>query len=82
VDHMRRKLPAKVGAAIYARRKTIVESVFGQIKQARLPAVSLAWFGEGARGVGGDLPHAQHSQVTAALLWIEEGKKGASFRGT
>ena len=35
MDHMRRKLPAKVGAAIYARRKTIVEPVFGQIKQAR-----------------------------------------------
>jgi len=35
VDRMRRKLQTKVGAAIYARRKTIVEPVFGQIKQAR-----------------------------------------------
>jgi transposase len=35
VDHMRRKLQTKVGAAIYSRRKTIVEPVFGQIKQAR-----------------------------------------------
>jgi Transposase DDE domain len=32
---MRRKLQTKVGAAIYSRRKTIVEPVFGQIKQAR-----------------------------------------------
>ena len=35
VDRMRRKLQTKVGAAIYARRKAIVEPVFGQIKQAR-----------------------------------------------
>jgi transposase len=35
VDHMRRKLQTKVGAAIYSRRKTVVEPVFGQIKQAR-----------------------------------------------
>src|SRR5467141_4534638 len=32
---MKRKLKTKVGAAIYARRKCIVEPVFGQIKQAR-----------------------------------------------
>jgi transposase len=35
VDRMRRKLQTKVGAAIYATRKTVVEPVFGQIKQAR-----------------------------------------------
>ena len=35
VERMRRKLQTQVGAAIYARRKTIVEPVFGQIKQAR-----------------------------------------------
>jgi transposase len=35
VDRMRRKLQTKVGAAIYATRKMIVEPVFGQIKQAR-----------------------------------------------
>ena len=35
VDRMRRKLQTKVGAAIYSRRKTVVEPVFGQIKQAR-----------------------------------------------
>ena len=32
---MRRKLSTIRGHAIYARRKTIVEPVFGQIKQAR-----------------------------------------------
>jgi hypothetical protein len=32
---MKRKLETKVGAAVYALRKTIVESVFGQIKQVR-----------------------------------------------
>jgi transposase len=35
IDRMRRKLKTKAGRAIYARRKTIVEPVFGQIKQAR-----------------------------------------------
>jgi transposase len=35
VDRMRRKLQTKVGAAVYAARKGIVEPVFGQIKQAR-----------------------------------------------
>ena len=35
VDHMRRKLQTKMGAAIYSTRKTVVEPVFGQIKQAR-----------------------------------------------
>ena len=49
---------------------------------ARLPAVSLAWSGEGARGGGGDRSPAQPSEVTPALRWIAESKKGASFRGT
>lgn len=35
VDRMARKLLTKAGAAVYARRKAIVEPVFGQIKQAR-----------------------------------------------
>ena len=35
VDRMRRKLQTQGGAAIYSRRKTVVEPVFGQIKQAR-----------------------------------------------
>ena len=35
VDQMRRKLQTKVGAAVYAARKGIVEPVFGQIKQGR-----------------------------------------------
>ncbi len=35
VDRMRRKLQTQAGAAVYATRKTIVEPVFGQIKQAR-----------------------------------------------
>ena len=35
VERMERKLETKVGAAVYATRKVIVEPVFGQIKQAR-----------------------------------------------
>jgi len=35
VERMERKLQTKVGAAVYARRKCIVEPAFGQIKQAR-----------------------------------------------
>jgi transposase len=34
VERMERKLKTKVGAAVYARRKCMVEPVFGQIKQA------------------------------------------------
>ncbi len=34
-DRMRRKLRTKRGRAVYAKRKEIVEPVFGQIKQAR-----------------------------------------------
>lgn len=34
-DRMRRKLQTKKGHAVYARRKEIVEPVFGQIKQGR-----------------------------------------------
>jgi transposase len=35
VDRMSRKLHTKAGAAVYAARKSIVEPVIGQIKQAR-----------------------------------------------
>ena len=35
VERMDRKLKTKVGAAVYARRKCMMEPVFGQIKQAR-----------------------------------------------
>ena len=35
VDRMKRKLQTKSGAEIYAARKSIVEPVFGQIKQGR-----------------------------------------------
>ena len=35
VERMKRKLQTKVGKAIYATRKCVVEPVFGQIKQAR-----------------------------------------------
>ena len=35
VERMKRKLATTTGRAVYATRKTIVEPVFGQIKQAR-----------------------------------------------
>ena len=35
VDRMKRKLQTKMGKAVYAARKCVVEPVFGQIKQAR-----------------------------------------------
>ncbi len=35
VERMKRKLQTKAGRRVYAARKTIVEPVFGQIKQAR-----------------------------------------------
>jgi DDE family transposase len=35
VERMKRKLKTRAGKVVYAARKTIVEPVFGQIKQAR-----------------------------------------------
>ena len=35
VERMQRKLRTKAGKKVYARRKAVVEAVFGQIKQAR-----------------------------------------------
>jgi transposase len=35
VDRMKRKMQTKMGRAVYAARKCVVEPVFGQIKQAR-----------------------------------------------
>jgi len=35
VDRMKQKLKTKIGKAVYAARKCVVEPVFGQIKQAR-----------------------------------------------
>ena len=35
VERMKRKLQTKAGRTVYAARKTMVEPVFGQIKQAR-----------------------------------------------
>ena len=35
VDRMKRKLKTKAGRAVYAARKSVVEPVFGQIKQGR-----------------------------------------------
>jgi hypothetical protein len=76
VDRMRRKLQIKKGAAIYSTRKKVVEPVFGQIKEARgFRHFLLRGTEEGTRGVGDRLSHAQHSEVTSALLWIEEDKK-------
>ncbi len=37
---MKRKLQTKVGKAVYAARKCVVEPVFGQIKQARFDFVN------------------------------------------
>ncbi len=35
IEKMRHKLKTTVGRQIYAKRKTVVEPVFGQIKEAR-----------------------------------------------
>jgi len=65
VERMRRKLQTKVGAAIYSKRKTVVEPVFGQIKQARrLPAISLRVCRR-CKASGPGLSDAQHSEVTS-----------------
>ena len=46
VERMKRKLQTRAGRVIYATRKTIVEPVFGQIKQVRgVSSVPLARLG-------------------------------------
>jgi len=50
IDRMKRKLATKAGRAIYARRKAIVEPVFGQIKQAQGFRLFLLRGAEKARG--------------------------------
>jgi hypothetical protein len=45
---MRRKLQTKAGAAIYSRRKTVTEPVFGQINK---PAASDSFLLRGLRKV-------------------------------
>jgi len=77
VDRMRRKLQTKAGGGdLLQTQNDRGAGVWTDQTSARLPAISLAWSGEGARGVGRDLSHAQHSEVTPALLWIDESKKG------
>jgi len=65
---MDRRLATKTGAAIYARRKVIVDPVFGQMKSARglrnclmrgLAKVCVEWaLGQGGEGDGGGAPVA------------------------
>jgi Transposase DDE domain len=69
LERMQRKLQTVTGRAIYARRKAIVEPVFGQIKQpAGIPAVSAAQYREGARGMGSGLHDAQPLEGVRSLL--------------
>ena len=80
VDRMRRKLQTKVGAAIYPGAKRSWSRCLDRSNKRAASGSFFAWSGEGARGVGHDLSHAQHSEVTPALLWIEikESKRGHS----
>ncbi len=65
-ETMRSKLQTVTGRAVYARRKTIPEPVFGQIKSgARLSSVRAARHPEGPGGVGPHLPHAQPPQAVS-----------------
>ena len=58
VDRMKRKLQTKVGKAIYAARKCVVEPVFGQIKQARGFRQFTTRKRESERRVGAAVPDA------------------------
>jgi hypothetical protein len=62
--HMRAKLATPAGRAIYALRKTIVEPVFGQIKEIRgFPALLVPRLPPRGRRVAPDLSHAQPAQA-------------------
>ena len=57
VDRMKRKLQTKVGKAVYAARKCVVEPVFGQVKAGtRVSSILATRKTEGKRGVGTGLP--------------------------
>ena len=76
VERMERKLQTKVGAAVYATRKCIVEPAFGQIKQAR-------GFRQFLLRVGADLHDSQHFEVSQDHLQrIAEHLSGKPFTGT
>ena len=72
VERMERKLETKVGAAVYATRKFIVEPVYGQIKQARgFRQFLLRGIEKSMRRMGSDLHDPQYSEVSQDLFWIE-----------
>jgi len=52
VERMKRKLQTRVGKAVYAARKCVVEPVFGQITGARVSPILATRKREGKRGVG------------------------------
>ena len=54
---MAAKVRTPEGKALYARRKVIVEPVFGQIKEARgFPSLLAAWVGEDPWRMASGLP--------------------------
>ena len=65
-------LQTKVGKAVYAARKCVVEPVFGQIKQgSRISSIPVTWKRESERRVGTAVHGAQHFATprgTAVLL--------------
>ena len=59
VDRMKRKLQTKVGKAVYAARKCVVEPVFGQDQAgARVPSILVTRKKESERRVGAAVPDA------------------------
>jgi len=76
VERMERKLKTKVGAAVYARRKCMVEPVFGQIKQARgFRQFLMRGSGESTRRVGTDLHDSQSFEVSQDMLRVKRGRE-------
>ena len=57
-EAMAAKVQSAAGQALYARRKVIVEPVFGQIKGRAASAASAAWVGEDQRRMAFGVPDA------------------------
>src|SRR5256884_2114636 len=75
VERMERKLKTKVGAALYARRKCIVEPMFGQIKQARGFRQFLLRGLEKVRGEWALILYdSQSSEVSQDMLRVKRGR--------
>ena len=80
VERMTRKLLTKAGAAVYARRKTMVEPVLGHQAGERLSPIPAARRREGPRRMVARVHHAQHPQTVSPVRVIGDRRRAPAAR--